>query len=363
MSDSTLATTSETPAFVKASDRLSLALGIPAAQMIETLKAQCFRNSNPDQISNAQLAAFISIANDMGVNPLLPGMLYAYPDRGAIFPIMGPDGVYKKLSESNLIESWESIAHPEDVTVAPTHAIAKIWRKGSDKPISYTALLSEWQVMSNPNWKSRPRHMLSLRALKQCARQVIHGLPGDEDDRIIAGAVDVTPRPAAPAKEPKGAAAVKENAAKGDPAKAAAPTIEVTATPVAETPAPAAAPAKEALTTLAEGQRVTVICQIEEFVAKMLNVKGAPAPCIKARVSGEYVGEVVHLGGGVLNGDKISAPPAWQLEKPVGLELLGVKNTSAGGKIFAQVQSIEIGQAQTTMLKESPTAPKDADEF
>ena len=67
----------------------------------------------------------------------------------------------------------------------PTHAVTKIWRKGRERPLAYTALMSEWKMNSNPNWNSRPRHMLGLRSLKHCARQIIHGIPYDVDDRDI----------------------------------------------------------------------------------------------------------------------------------------------------------------------------------
>src|SRR6478736_2938617 len=85
---------------VKASDQLASFLGIEKGMMLETLKAQCFKGKRPDEVTDAQLAAFISTANVLQVNPLVPGMLYAYPERnGGITPILGPDGVFKKLDE------------------------------------------------------------------------------------------------------------------------------------------------------------------------------------------------------------------------------------------------------------------------
>lgn len=356
------------PSFVKASDRLSLALGIPVEQMISTLKAQCFRNSRPEDISNAQLAAFISIANDMKVNPLLPGMLYAYPDRGAIFPIMGPDGVYKKLSEHEGIDSWESEVFPVEFDKPPTHAVAKIYRKGVERPISYTAVFTEWFVSSNPNWKSRPRHMLGLRALKQCARQIIHGIPGDEDDRVIAGAINVTEtvpdRPPPPPKAKRGAAAVKENPPE--------PVMETTATPVAEapvapietasTPAPENKPPEAVKETpkpkhaaptrheLKDGERIHAVCEIVEFIGKSLNVGGTMTPSVKASLRGEFEGEVYHLGGAKADGEKVVCPKEWQIERPVMIELLGVLNARSN-KVIPQVQSIK------------EVAPESGDEF
>jgi hypothetical protein len=177
-----LATQSQAPAPRKASLELASFLGMESNVMLEVIRAQCFKGTASDM----QLAAFVSIAADMRVNPMLPGMLYAYPIQGGgIIPMMGPDGMYKKLSEHPDVDSWETTVFPEDATQPPTHAVAKIWRKGREKPLTYTATLTEWKIDSNPNWKTRPRHMLGLRALKQCARQIIHGLPHDEDDRVI----------------------------------------------------------------------------------------------------------------------------------------------------------------------------------
>lgn len=169
----------------KASHRLAAIIGMEPATMLATIKAQCFR-CDPAKVTNEQLAAFVSVAAEMGVNPFLPDMLFAFPGPGgSIIPIMGPSGVYKKLAEHPDVDSWETTVFPEDVTQAPTHATTKIWRKGSERPLSYTALVSEWKMTNNPNWNTRPRHMIGLRSLKHCARQLIHGLPYDVDDREI----------------------------------------------------------------------------------------------------------------------------------------------------------------------------------
>ncbi len=240
---------------VLASTQLAQRLGVTKEHMIETVKAQCFKN--PGNVSDTQLAAFFSIANEMGVNPLLPGMLYAYPTQGGgIVPMMGPDGVFKKLSEHPSVDSWEVQVYPEDVTQPPTHAIAKIYRKGSTHPLTFTAVVSEWMIKQNPNWIVRPRHMIHIRALKQCARQVIHGIPFDEDERQISEMVNVTPvqdspspaasvsRPTAPARRGSAAAA---KAAQPDAidieAKKPAPAV----TEAAPVPMPEAPPTEPVL--------------------------------------------------------------------------------------------------------------------
>ncbi len=182
----------------KASDQLATFLGIEKGMMLETLKVQCFKGKTPDQVSDAQLAAFVSTANVLQVNPLIPGMLYAYPERnGGITPILGPDGVFKKLDEfiaSGKLMGFECEVHM-GADGKPERAEAVIYRVGDQKPARYTAWFSEWVVSSNVSWTSRPRHMLWVRAIKQAARQVIHGLPMDADEYEIAQMANVTPEP------------------------------------------------------------------------------------------------------------------------------------------------------------------------
>jgi hypothetical protein len=251
----------------KASDQLASFLGIDKGMMLNTLKAQCFKGKRPDEVSDEQLAAFVSTANVLQVNPLVPGMLYAYPERsGGITPILGPDGVFKKLDEmigSGKLAGFECQVFPEDVTQKPTHAIATIFRAGDAKPATYTALFSEWAVTSNPNWASRPRHMIWTRAIKQAARQVIHGLPMDADEYEIQrmtnvtgtaeeAAPETTPvRPPPPPRKKKGANAVEAEVVTEPAAKPIEPVPEKPA--VVEQPA-APAPAAQ---TMAEAAKAT----------------------------------------------------------------------------------------------------------
>ncbi len=365
----------------KASQQLASLIGMDPAAMLDTIKAQCFK-TNPANVTNEQLAAFVSIAAEMQVNPLLPGMLYAYPIQGGgIIPIMGPDGIYKKLSERDDIVSWETEVLPADVSMPPTHAITRIWRKDRDKPISYTALLSEWKINSNPNWNTRPRHMLALRSLKHAARQLIHGMPGDEDDRHIMSEINVTPgaegqapapavdRPAPPKRSPKGAAAVSE-AEKGK-------VIDITSTPAGNTPpaaeekkvAPAeppknveppkqeekkSEPAPDPKSKSADAPRTKLIAE-EEFVCTatvkeiftlLINVSGTPQPSVQANIEGEFEGKVFEFGGATkdaASGDLAPTNPAWKVGGKVKLLLFGRvnKNTQVVMPVVRKVESAE----------------------
>lgn len=358
MSDTQLATRPN------ASQQLAAFIGMERGAMLDTIKAQCFKG-NPQNISNEQLAAFVSIAVEMGVNPLLPGMLYAFPTQGGgIVPMMGPDGVYKKLSEHPEIESWETEVFPADVALPPTHATTKIFRRGREKPLSYTALVSEWKVGNNPNWNTRPRHMIGLRSLKQCARQIIHGIPHDEDERVIMGEINVTPaaepetpaRPAAPKRSPKGAAAVQENPKPADKpieAEIVQPKAEV-APPAKEAPKAAPAPvvedpapkAPEPRTSLNDGEVLETTCKVESVQPLMVKSGGDLKASVMATVSGGFNGSVMHIGGGeVPEGEKDPVPlPVWQGN--VHLTLRGRLN-KASGRMLVMVDKITEAQSES----------------
>jgi len=362
----------------KASQQLATLIGMEPAAMLDTIKAQCFK-TNPANVSDAQLAAFVSIASEMKVNPLLPGMLYAYPvSGGGIVPIMGPDGIYKKLAENPDIDSWETEVFPADPALPPTHATTKIWRKGREHPLSYTALMSEWKVNSNPNWNVRPRHMLSLRSLKHCARQIIHGLPGDEDDRIISGEINVTPtettgvpsepqnRPAPPPRQKKGAAAVdsaaidipttvvKEQEKKVEPTKPVEPPKQEqkpAEKPVEKIPEPSKNQAPRQ--SLQDKEQLSTVCIPQEVFALNIRKSGVDTPSVKASVSGGFIGEVLHFGGSTRNasGDGFTAIPEWKVGVPVKLDLIGKLN-SVSGKLLTIVEKISAVEAEPDTASE-----------
>lgn len=341
--------------------------------MLDVIKAQCFRG-NSANISDAQLAAFVSIAAEMGINPLLPGMLYAFPIQGGgIVPMMGPDGVYKKLTEHPDVDSWETTVYPEDVAEAPTHATTKIFRKGRERPLSYTALLSEWKVGSNPNWNTRTRHMLGLRSLKQAARQIIHGVPFDEDERVIMGEVNVTPgaepekapeRPAPPPREEKGAATVKGgkkakdtgNIIEGNFTESpkAGAEAELTDDPkkAAAAEAPAPAPTEQAKVTralLKPSEEIEAVCTVTEVEGTMLELDRVNAPSVKVKLKGDFVGEALHHKGGTGDASAVAPLPIWTPGNTVHVKLFG---RQFKGGVRTMVLAVEAVQEQKGLVLE-----------
>jgi hypothetical protein len=218
-------------------DALARSLNIDPDQLVAVVKSQCFKG-DPRSITNEQLTAFLSVAADLGVNPLLPGMLYAYPIAGGgIVPMIGPDGVYTMLARRPEYGGHRfEYEYHERTLVAVTCYIA--WR-GRELPVSKRIIVAEWEMGANPNWKTRRTHMAETRALKQAARQVIHGLPWDEEERRIAQAVETPHVVVTPAR---GAAAVAARLLDDRPAaEPALPPVEVEPAPVeaqAEAPKP-----------------------------------------------------------------------------------------------------------------------------
>lgn len=366
-----------------ATDSLAAFIGMEKLFMLDTLKAQCFRTrdkqGNVIEITDAQVAAFVSIAVEMKVNPLLPGMLYAYPAKGGgIVPIMGPDGVFKKLSEREDIDGWDVKVFPEDVSLPPTHATATIYRKGSQHPITYTALKSEWFVGDNPNWSSRPRHMLQLRALKHAARQVIHGLPYDEDDRHIMEVTERIVSPGAPGQEggpaeeraDPAALRKKRGAGKGTTAEPPAgqvidlppqgavspPAEQKPAEPKPQEPAPtspAPGPAEEkgTLVPLEDKKRYTlkgvkVVASEYEDYPKDGKARHSAKGIIQ---SPEYTGPFIHIGGGreVATADGIKHNPieCWTPGSVVIIEARGAFSRSKN-KVLLMVDKATVEQEE-----------------
>jgi len=343
--ESTSLAVQETAPFVKASSSLANFLGVESGMMLTTIKAQCFKSTTPDKVSDEQLAAFVSVANTLKLNPLLGGMLYCYPTKsGGIEPMIGPDGIFTLLSNNPDIvkqadggPAWyteQGKEGNEDICTAYiNHATKGLLKK--------KIYLSEWVVSSNPNWQSRRRHMAEVRALKQCARQVVHGVPLDEDERALAEMVNVTntvtetpperPDPSTvkrgPGRPPKGAAAAAQAQEPAKPAEA--PAIDIAATPAAEVPREAEKPADPvAVTALQKGEKRTATVQIVH--AQYEDFAGSDGAIIT--VSGQYVGKLYDLSGGMKHTSGPMAKPVWAVGKTVTVDILG-RNSKALGVI------------------------------
>lgn len=389
MSESNQLATSQ-PNFVRASTALSEQLGLEPRAMIDAIKTQFFKGK---EATDAQLAVVVSTARELGLNPLLPGQLYPYPDRsGSVTIMLGPDGIYCLLANNKDIVAqpdggpayWAEHGKDEDgkeiCTGYVNHKTKGLLKK--------TIWVDEWVVASNPNWSARRRHMAEIRALKQTARMVIHGIPVDADEHKIGEMLNVTPdttpdetpapkRPAPPKRNTKGVAAVVENSDKSSDAPApvidlqpepeAAPTPEPTPVPAPE-PEPAKATAankstvdesdfeptpedkrsKAARTSLNDGEQYSATVEVVEVTPFMANVKKGndkiPTPSVSAVLKGEYEGTVMDIGGGIKKGDEVIPANYWKVGARLSIELIGKLN-KASGNVGTRVESAKLLEA------------------
>lgn len=363
MSESQLATTE----FPKASTALSLQLGLEPRVMIDALKTQFFKGKDA---TDAQLAVVVSVAKELKLNPLLPGQLYPYPDRnGSVVIMIGPDGIYTMLANNSDIVAQKDggpayyTEHgiengKETCTAYINHKIKGLLKK--------TIWVDEWVVSSNPNWASRRHHMAEIRALKQAARLVIHGIPADSDEHAIGEMMNVTPeeqepmkRAPAPKRQPKGAAAIVE----------AEPVTEAAVVPPAETPkatpeqiAAAAELAKgdqgnangdtgvpytphvapvEPRAFLKDGEEITAQVEVVEATGMFITKDKVLTASVQLKLKGDFVGTAYHIGGGIKDGDGVKPAAPWVVGALVTAKLFGKLNNKAGGKVQVFCESVE----------------------
>lgn len=174
-----------------------LDIGADGSDLLETLKQTAFKG----QVSDAQMTALLVIANQYGLNPWTKE-IYAFPDKGAIVPVVGVDGWARIINSDPNFDGMEFEQDEDSCTCV-------MYRKDRSRPVKVTEYMAECKRANIGPWQSHPRRMLRHKAMIQCAR-LAFGFGGifdqDEADRIIEkdmGAAEVvSSRPAAPAPLP-----------------------------------------------------------------------------------------------------------------------------------------------------------------
>lgn len=372
MSDSQLAERPATDTFIRASTALSQQLGLEPRAMIDAIKTQFFKGK---EATDAQLAVVVSTARALGLNPLLPGQLYPYPDRsGSVTIMLGPDGIFTLLANNPDIVSQKDggpayyVEHGKDGDKETCTGYVNHRTKGLLKK---TIWVDEWVVSTNPNWSARRHHMAEIRALKQAARMVVHGIPPDSDEHRLGEMLNVTDSaedtPPIKRAEPKpraktGAASVQENVTPpitakpepkptgsvvegelmpGDPTQS--PVVQEAREEKANPPAtesPPPAPAQRAM--LAPDERLGVNAKVVSLITGFSPKDNCSV--VQAKVDGGYYGEVHHFGGAALPiGEADPVPnPIWTVGNTLYLKLVGYKLKS--GKVQARVESAELAK-------------------
>lgn len=148
-----------------------------AQELVATLKATAFKG----QVSDAQMAALLIVAQQYGLNPWTKE-IYAFPDRNnGIVPVVGVDGWSRIINSHPQFDGMSFEQDDESCTCT-------IYRKDRKHPVSVTEFMSECKRDGVGPWKSHPKRMLRHKATIQCAR-LAFGFVGiyeqDEAERIV----------------------------------------------------------------------------------------------------------------------------------------------------------------------------------
>lgn len=189
--------------------KLAQSLGMQAegADLVQTLKATAFKG----QVSDAQMAALLIVANQYGLSPWTKE-IYAFPDRNnGIVPVVGVDGWARIINSHQQFDGMDFEQDAESCTCI-------IYRKDRSHPVKVTEWMAECRRDGVGPWKSHPRRMLRHKAMIQCAR-LAFGYAGiydlDEAERLQEATAPAAPMPGAPEASAELLEAAQEAAAGG----------------------------------------------------------------------------------------------------------------------------------------------------
>lgn len=155
----------------------------------KTVRATCgLSTATPEQF-----AAFLIVAKEYDLNPLTKE-IYAFPGKGGgIVPIVSIDGWVNLVNSNPQCDGFQfEMDHtPDGKLISCT---CTMYRKDRKHPVSVTEYLEECKRATDP-WKMQHR-MLRHKSMIQAARYAFGfaGIYDEDEGRVIADAVDVTPR-------------------------------------------------------------------------------------------------------------------------------------------------------------------------
>lgn len=156
--------------------------GLDQKKFLDTVKSTCFPDGGKG-VSNEQLAAFLIVANEYGLNPFIR-QIYAFTKDDAISPIVPIDGWARIVNENPKYDGCKFIDNEKAGKLISITCL--MFRKDRKHAIEVTEYLSECQRNTKP-WQQWPYRMLRHKAFIQAAR-LAFGLSGivdpDEANRI-----------------------------------------------------------------------------------------------------------------------------------------------------------------------------------
>jgi phage recombination protein Bet len=150
------------------------------------------KTAMPGNATNEEFAAFMMVAHQYHLNPILKE-IHAFPKKGGgIVPVVSIDGWVSLINQHPQLDGIAFEMHYDDKKVLLA-CTCVIHRKDRSVPTTVTEYLSECYRSTDP-WKMKHR-MLRHKALIQCARYAFgfSGITDEDEGDVIANARDITP--------------------------------------------------------------------------------------------------------------------------------------------------------------------------
>lgn len=148
----------------------------------------------PASTSNEQMAAFLVVAHEYGLNPITKE-IHAFPSKGGITPVVGIDGWINLAQRRPEFDGMEH-EFQDDENGNPVSCTCIIWRKDRNRPVRVTEYMSECRRPTDP-WKSFPRRLLRHKATIQAIRYAFGfaGIKDEDDAEVIYGNATIVETP------------------------------------------------------------------------------------------------------------------------------------------------------------------------
>jgi phage recombination protein Bet len=195
---------SKHPIFAKMAERFR----VDESSVMEILKATAFKQQNGSPVvTDAQMVSLLIVADQYGLNPFTRE-IFAFPDKGAIVPVVGLDGWSRIINDHPQYDGCE-IRYSDEMFQVDTdskkcHAWVEVsmFRKDRAHPTTIREYLDEvykpraaypdGNKKPAGHWQTHTKRALRHKGLIQCAR-VAFGFGGiyDEDEahRIVDSGV------------------------------------------------------------------------------------------------------------------------------------------------------------------------------
>lgn len=172
------------PNFPALIGKMALSLDVDTEALAAVLRQQVLKNATPTDV-----AAFLIVATQYGLNPITKE-IYAFPAKGGgIVPIVGVDGWIKLANKQ---PTFDGVSFEERLIDGKVAAVTcRVHRKDRQHPVEVTEYLEECKRPTDP-WKQWPIRMLRHRAMVQGFR-IAFGFSGimepDEAERAFDGPI------------------------------------------------------------------------------------------------------------------------------------------------------------------------------